>query len=67
MLLWGKVRAAAFPAFTVNRTLFISETSGDITETSPTTNNAIVRVVGKSLTAEDLLFTPSPDWLVYKT
>jgi hypothetical protein len=67
MLLWGKVRAAAFPAFTVNATLFVSETSGDITETSPTTNNAIVRVVGKALVAEDLLFTPSPDWLVYKT
>jgi hypothetical protein len=67
MLLWGKVRAAAFPAFTVNNTLFVSETAGDITETSPTTNNTIVRVVGKALTAEDLFFNPSMDWLVYKT
>jgi len=67
MLLWGKVRSAAFPGFTVNRTLFVSETAGNITETSPTTNNAIVRVVGKALTAEDLFFNPSMDWLVYKT
>ena len=26
--------------------LFVSETAGDITATAPTTNNAVVRVVG---------------------
>lgn len=60
MLVWGKVRSAAFPAFTVNNQLFVSETAGDITHTAPTTADSASRVVGVALTAEDLFFNPSP-------
>jgi hypothetical protein len=65
MLLQGKVRAATFPAFTVNDKLFVSETAGDITHTAPATTDAVVRVVGKALTAEDLFFSPSEDYATY--
>ena len=37
MLVFGKIRSAAFPAFTVGSPLYISETAGDITHT---TNNS---------------------------
>ena len=65
MLLWGKVRAATFPAFSVNPTLqlFVSETAGDITETIPTSLDHAIRCVGWGLTAEDLFFSPSPDYI----
>ena len=41
--------------------LFVSETAGDITETIPTSLDAAIRCVGAAVTAEDLLFNPSPD------
>jgi hypothetical protein len=65
MLLWGKVRAAAFPTFTINEKLFVSETAGDITHTQPTTTDVAIRVVGVALTAEDMLFHPSPDYITH--
>ena len=65
MLLWGKVRAATFPAFTINAQSYVSETAGDITETQPTTADVAIRVVGVALTAEDLLFSPSPDYITH--
>ena len=61
MLFWGKVRAAAFPSFTINAQLFVSETAGDIVEAIPTSLDHAIRCVGVALTAEDLFFNPSPD------
>lgn len=65
MLVYGKVRSAAFPSFTVGSTLFISETAGDITHTAPTTTDSATRIVGIALTAEDLLFNPSNDYFTH--
>jgi len=65
MLTYGKVRSAAFPAFTVGARLYISETAGDITETAPTTTDSATRCVGIALTAEDLMFNPSPDYYTH--
>ena len=64
-LVWGKVRSAAFPAFTVGARLYISETAGDITETAPTTTDSATRCVGIAITAEDLFFNPSPDYYTH--
>jgi len=65
MLVWGKVRAAAFPAFTVNEKVYVSETAGDVTHTQPTTTDVAIRVVGTALTAEDLFFNVSPNYITH--
>jgi hypothetical protein len=65
MLVYGKVRSAAFPAFTVGSPLYISETAGDMTHTAPVTADSATRIVGIALTAEDLLFNPSNDYYTH--
>jgi len=65
MLVYGKVRSAAFPAFTVGSPLYMSETAGDITHTAPTTADSATRKVGIAITAEDMLFNPSNDYLTH--
>ena len=65
LLLYGNVRSAAFPAFTVAVPLYISETAGDITATAPVTTDSVMRRVGFALSAEDLLFNPSPDYVTH--
>lgn len=65
MLVYGKVRSAAFPAFTVGSPLYISETAGDVTHTAPTTTDSATRKVGIAITAEDMLFNPSNDYYTH--
>jgi hypothetical protein len=65
ILVFGKVRSAAFPAFTTGSPLYVSETAGDITHTQPTTADVAIRIVGFALTAEDLMFNPSNDYIVH--
>jgi hypothetical protein len=45
--------------------MYISETSGEITETAPTTSGAIVRVIGYKVnnTDDTIFFNPSNDWI----
>lgn len=64
MLVYGKIRSAAFPAFTIGAPVYLSDTAGDVVVAQPSTTNFAVRIVGYALTAEDLLFNPSNDWLV---
>ncbi len=62
ILLDGNVRAdTAFPTFTVGAPIYISETAGDVTQTAPTTADAVVRVLGFALTADSMRFVPSSD------
>jgi len=64
MLLYGVVRAdTAFPAMTINNQIYVSETAGDVVVTQPSTSGVVIRVVGVALTADELLFTPSPDYI----
>lgn len=66
MLLYGTVRAdTAFPTMTVNNQMYVSETAGDITGTQPTTTDVVIRVVGVALSADELLFNPSPDYITH--
>ena len=65
MLVYGKVRAATFPAFTVGSPLYISETAGDCTHTAPTTTDSATRVIGIAITAEDLMFNPSNNYYTH--
>ena len=45
--------------------MYVSETSGEITETAPTTPGAIVRVIGYKVnnTDDTIFFNPSNDWI----
>jgi len=63
MLIQGKIRSAAFPAFTANAQYFVSETAGDITATIPTSLDHAIRCVGAASTAEDLVVNISPDYI----
>ncbi len=65
MLVYGKVRAATFPAFTLGSPLHISETAGDMTHTAPVTTDAATRIIGIAITAEDLMFNPSNDYYTH--
>lgn len=66
ILLKGVVRAdAVFPTFTINGPIYISETAGDITQTSPTTEDNVVRILGAAWTADEIYFNPTGVWTVY--
>jgi hypothetical protein len=65
MLVYGKVRSAAFPAFTVGSPVYLSDTAGDLVVTQPSTANFAIRIVGYAITAEDLFFNPSNDYIIH--
>lgn len=66
ILLKGFVRAdTAFPTFTINNPVYISETAGDVTGTQPTTTDVVIRVVGFGFTADTLYFCPSSDYITH--
>ena len=64
ILLSGTVRAdTAFPTLTVGAPVYMSETAGDVVVTAPTTTDAVVRVLGFALTANEMYWDCSPDYL----
>jgi hypothetical protein len=65
MLIYGKVRSAKFPALTVGSPAYLSDTAGELVVAQPSTTNFAIRIVGYAITAEDLLFNPSNDYLVH--
>ena len=66
ILLNGIIRAdTAFPAFTVTAPVYVSETAGDLVVTQPTTTDVVIRVMGFSLTADEIYFNPSPDYITH--
>jgi hypothetical protein len=65
ILKYGKIRSAKFPALTVGSPAYLSDTAGEIVVAQPSTANFAIRVVGIAITAEDLLFNPSNDYIVH--
>lgn len=65
ILLYGKIRSAAFPTFTVGSPVYLDDTAGDLVVAQPSTTNFCIRKVGYALTAEDLMFNPSNDFIVH--
>jgi hypothetical protein len=60
------VRAdTAFPSFTINNPVYVSETAGDVTNTQPTTTDVVIRIVGAGITANDLFFNPDQTWITH--
>ncbi len=66
IMTYGQIRAdAAFPALTIGAPVYLADGSaGDIEVTAPAGDTDVVRVVGHALTANEILFNPSPDWIV---
>jgi len=65
-LLNGVIRAdTAFPTFTINNPIYVSETAGDVTQTQPTTADVVIRNVGFGLTADSMYFNPSNDFITH--
>jgi len=65
MLIYGKIRSAALPELTIGSPVYLSDTAGDLVVAQPSTTNFAIRVVGFAITAEDLLFNPSNDYIVH--
>ena len=65
MLVYGKVRSAAFPAFTVGAPVYLSDTAGDLVVAQPSSANFCIRVCGYAISATDLLFNPDNSYIVH--
>lgn len=66
ILLHGTVRAdAAFPALTVSAQVYVGTTAGDIQVAQPTGTDDVIRVVGRALTANEIYFNPSEDYITH--
>lgn len=65
ILISGTIRAdAAFPTLTVGAAFYVSETAGDVTTTSPTTEDVVVRRVGFAITGDSAVIQPG-DFITY--
>lgn len=65
ILLQGIIRADAnFPALTIGAPVYAS-TTGDVVVTQPTTTDHVIRVVGFALTADEMFFNPSADYITH--
>jgi len=63
VLLQGIIRADAnFPALTIGNPVYAT-TLGDVTMTQPSTTDHIIRIIGFSMTADELYFNPSNDYI----
>jgi hypothetical protein len=66
MLLTGFVNAAtAFPTFTVNNPVYVSESAGDVTGTQPTTTDVVIRIIGVGFSGDVLYFNPDNTWITH--
>ena len=66
ILLNGVVRAdSKFPALTISAPVYLSETAGAIVVSQPVTTDVVVRVLGFALTADEIYFSPSSDYITH--
>ncbi len=66
LLFFGVVRAdAVFPAMTVGAPLYVGTTAGDIQTAQPSGTDDVIRRVGFAITADELFFCPSADYITH--
>lgn len=66
LLLDGIIRAdAAFPALTISAQVYASTTPGDIQVAQPSGTDDVIRVVGRAITADEIYFHPSEDYITH--
>jgi len=65
VLLMGTCRADAnFPPLTVGSVVYAS-TTGDIIVAQPSTTDHVIKVLGFALTADEIMFSPSMNWITH--
>ena len=66
ILLHGIIRAdTAFPVLTVSAQVYVSTTAGDIQVAQPSGVDDVIRVAGRALTADEIYFDPSEDYMTH--
>lgn len=66
VLLYGKIRAdTAFPSLTIGAPAYVGTSAGDIVTSQPSGTDDVIRVVGFGLTADVLMFCPSPFYITH--
>lgn len=66
ILLHGIIRAdAAFPDLTISAQVYVSTTAGDVQVAQPSGTDDVIRVVGRGLTANEMYFNPSNDYITH--
>ena len=65
LLVMGQIRAdAGFPALTIGAPCYVSltgTTTNTVTVTAPSATDEVVQVIGFAITANEMVFNPSPD------
>lgn len=66
VLHYGKIRAdAKFPALTVGAPAYVSTTPGAVQVAQPSGTDDVIRIAGHALTADELFFNPSNDYITH--
>ncbi len=66
ILLHGIIRAdAKFPSLTISAQVYVSTTTGAVQVAQPSGTDDVIRVVGRALTADELYFFPSQDFITH--
>lgn len=66
ILLQGIVRAdSKFPTLTITAPVYLSETAGAIVVAQPTTTDAVIRMLGYALTADEIYFNPETGYITH--
>lgn len=66
LLVQGNIKSdGAFPDLTVGAAAYVSTTPGDIQVAQPSGTDDVIRVVGFGLSADELLFNPSGDYITH--
>jgi hypothetical protein len=60
----GKITNEAW-SWTAGGTLYLSTTAGTLTQTQPSATDDVIQVVGEALSATQIFFDPSPDYLTH--
>lgn len=63
---YGKIRAdAKFPTLTVGAPVYLSTTAGAVQTAQPSGTDDVIRIVGHAITADELFFNPSNDYITH--
>jgi hypothetical protein len=63
LMTYGLIKETSW-SWTVGAVLYLGN-AGAMTETAPTTDGEIIRIMGHAVDATTVMFNPSPDWIVY--
>lgn len=59
------IYCSTFPTLTIGDPIYISESSGSITQTQPLTADAAIRILGWAIGVSAMYFFPSPDYMTH--